>query len=126
VDPTDAVEPGLVELVAHVAFEEGAARHLVALGEAKHLPAKPGQLAVVGVERVDQRLDLAAVELDAFDLGGQLLAQLLVLLLLRRRLRRLPRSPRSARRSGPCSASPRGRGSRAAASGPRSGHWTSR
>ena len=79
-----ALEPGLVELVAHVAFEEGAARHLVALGEAQHLAAERGQAAVVAVELLDQIFDLAAVELDAFDLGGQLLAQLLVLLLVGR------------------------------------------
>ena len=40
-------EPGLVQLMPHVAFEEGAARHLVALGEAEHLAAKRGQAAVV-------------------------------------------------------------------------------
>ena len=55
---------------------------LVALGEAQHLAAERGQAAVVAVELLDQIFDLAAVELDAFDLGGQLLAQLLVLLLL--------------------------------------------
>ena len=81
VNSGDAVEPRVVELVAHVAFEEGAARHLVALGQAQHLPAETRQALVVGVERVDQGLDLAAVELDAFDLGGQLLAQPVVLLL---------------------------------------------
>ena len=77
-----AVEPAVVELVAHVAFEEGAARHVVALGEAQHLPAKRGQAAVVAVELVDQIFDLGGVELDALDLGGELLAQLLVLLLV--------------------------------------------
>ena len=77
-----AVEPAVVELVAHVAFEEGAARHAVALGEAQHLAAERGQAAVVAVELVDQIFDLGGVELDALDLGGELLAQLLVLLLV--------------------------------------------
>ena len=72
----------VVELVAHVAFEEGAARHPVALGEAQHLAAKRGQAAVVGVQLLDQIFDLAGVELDALDLGGELLAQLVVLLLV--------------------------------------------
>ena len=78
----DALEPVLVDLAAHIIVEEGAARHLVALGEAEHLAAQRGQAAVVAVERLDQGLDLRIVELDAFDLGGQLLAQLVVLLLL--------------------------------------------
>ena len=47
-------------------------------------PPSAGQAAVVGVERLDEIFDLAAVELDALDLGGELLAQLLVLLLLGR------------------------------------------
>ena len=80
--PRTLVEPVLVELAAHIAFEEGAARDLVALGEAEHLAAERGQAAVVAVERLDQGLDLRAVELDALDLGGELLAQLVVLLLL--------------------------------------------
>jgi hypothetical protein len=41
------VEPVLVELVARIAFEEGAAGHAVALGEAKHLAAERHQPAVV-------------------------------------------------------------------------------
>ena len=56
---TTSVEPALVELVAHVAFEEGAARHPVALGEAQHLAAERGQAAVVAVELLDQIFDLA-------------------------------------------------------------------
>ncbi len=85
VDLGDAVEPVLVELMAHVAFEEGPARHAVALGKAQHLAAERGQAAVVAVELLDQIFDLAAVELDAFDLGGEVLAELLVLLLVGRR-----------------------------------------
>ncbi len=54
----------------------------MALGEAQHLAAERGQAAVVAVQLLDQIFDLAAVELDAFDLGGELLAQLVVLLLL--------------------------------------------
>ena len=82
VDLGDAVEPVLVELVAHVAFEEGLARDAVALGEAQHLAAERGQAAVVAVELLDQIFDLAAVELDALDLGGEVLAELLILLLV--------------------------------------------
>ena len=54
----------------------------MALGEAEHLAAERGQAAVVAVELVDEIFDLGGVELDAFDLGGELLAQLLVLLLV--------------------------------------------
>ena len=58
----------------------------MALGEAQHLPAQGGQAAVVGVELVDQIFDLGGVELDALDLGGQLLAELLVFLLVAGRI----------------------------------------
>ena len=85
VDLRRAGEPAVVELGAHIAFEEGAARHLVALGKAQHLPAQRGQAAVVGVELVDQIFDLGGVELDALDLGGELLAELLIFLLVVRR-----------------------------------------
>ena len=86
VDLRRAGEPAVVELVAHVAFEEGAARHAVALGEAQHLAAERGQPAVVAVELVDEIFDLRGVELDALDLGGELLAELLVFLLVGRRI----------------------------------------
>jgi hypothetical protein len=69
--------------MAHIGVEEGLARHLVALGEAEHLAAKGGEAAIVAVELVDQIFDLGAVELDALDLGGQLLAKLLILILFR-------------------------------------------
>ena len=77
-------QPRLVELVADIAVEEVLARHLVALGQAQHLAAQRGQAPVEGVELVDQIFDLGAVELDALDLGGQLLAQLLILALVGR------------------------------------------
>jgi hypothetical protein len=54
----------------------------VAFGEAQHLAAQRGQAAVEGIEVVDQVFDLGRVELHAFDLRGQVLAQLLVLLFL--------------------------------------------
>ena len=93
-----AVEPAVVELAAHIAVEEGLARHAVALGEAQHLAAERGQAAVVAVELVDQIFDLGGVELDALDLGGQLLAELLVLLLVGRRGSRAP-APSASRRA---------------------------
>ena len=64
--------------MADIAIEEILARHLVALGEAQHLAAERGQAAVEGIEVVDQELDLGRVELHAFDLRGEVLAQLLV------------------------------------------------
>ena len=82
VDLGGAVEPAVVELAAHVAVEERLARDAVALGEAQHLAAQRGQAAVVAIELVDEIFDLRGVELDALDLGGELLAQLLVLLLV--------------------------------------------
>ena len=82
VDALDRRQPALVELVADIAIEEVLARHLVALGEAQHLPAQRGQAAVEAVELVDEIFDLGVVELDALDLGGQLLAQLLILALV--------------------------------------------
>ena len=81
----DLAEPILVELVPGIGVEEGLARDAVALGEAKHLAAERHQPPVVGVKRVDQGLDLRIVELDALDLGGELLAELVVFLLLGRR-----------------------------------------
>src|SRR3546814_16686256 len=65
--------------------EERFARHLVARGEAQHLAAERGQAAVIAVELVDEIFDLGVVELHAFDLRGQLLAQLVIFLLRRRR-----------------------------------------
>ena len=82
VEVADALGPVLVELVAHIGFEEGAARHLVALGEAQHLAAERREPAVVAVELVDQIFDLGAVELDALHFRGQLLAQLLIFVLV--------------------------------------------
>src|SRR6185503_11281914 len=82
VDAADALGPALVELVAHIGFEEGSARDLVALGEAQHLAAQSGQAAVVAVELVDQIFDLGAVELDALDLGGEVLPEALILALV--------------------------------------------
>ena len=86
VDLGRALKPAVVELGAHIAVEEGLARNAVTLGEAQHLPAKRGQAAVVAVELVDEIFDLGGVELDALDLGGQLLAELLILLLVARRI----------------------------------------
>ena len=86
----------VVELVAGIAVEEGLARHAVALGEAQHLAAQRRQAAVVAVELVDQIFDLGCVELDALDFGGELFAQLLVLLLVGGRRP----SPAPARRGG--------------------------
>jgi hypothetical protein len=74
VPQTRSAQP-FVELVAHIGVEEGAARHLVALGQAQHLAAERVQAAAVAVQLVDQIFDLGAVELDALDLGGELLAK---------------------------------------------------
>src|SRR6185295_14386623 len=82
VDAADPLGPALVQFVAHIGFEEGAARHLVALGEAQHLAAQSGEAAVVAVELVDQIFDLGAVELDALYLGGEMLAQALIFALV--------------------------------------------
>src|SRR4029078_1124117 len=84
VELRDVGEPALVELVAGVGLEERLARNPVALGEAQHLASKRDQAAVVAVERLDEIFDLGAVELDALDQRGQLLAQLVVLLLVGR------------------------------------------
>ena len=84
VDLLGADQPVIVELAAHVAVEERLARHAVALGEAQHLAAERGQAAVVAVELVDEIFDLAGVELDALDLGGELFAELGVFLFFRR------------------------------------------
>src|SRR5690606_29658665 len=62
--------------------EEIGALDLVALGQAQHLPSQRGQSAVERIEVVDQELDLGGVELHALDFGGELLAQVLVLLFL--------------------------------------------
>ena len=43
----------------------------MAFCQAQHLPAQRGQAAVEGIEVVDQKFDLGSVELDAFDLGGE-------------------------------------------------------
>jgi hypothetical protein len=54
----------------------------VAFGQAEHLPAERSEASIVGIELINEILDLAVVELDALDLGGQLLAELLVLALV--------------------------------------------
>ena len=76
VDALGAVEPAVVQLAAGIAFQERPARHAVALGQAQHLPAQRHQAPVVAVQLVDQIFDLGGVELDALDLGGELLAEL--------------------------------------------------
>ena len=98
VDALGAVEPAVVELAAHIAFEERPARHAVALGQAQHLAAERGQAAVIAVQLVDQIFDLGGVELDALDLGGELLAELVIFLLVGGRERL---AARPARPSGP-------------------------
>jgi hypothetical protein len=78
VPPGHRLEPAVVQLVADVLVEEVLAGDLVAFGQAQHLAAERGQPAVEGVEVVDQVFDLGRVELDRFDLGGEVFAQLLV------------------------------------------------
>ena len=58
--------------LAGIAFEEGLARHAVALGQPQHLAAQRHQAAVVAVELVDQIFDLGLVELDALHFRGEL------------------------------------------------------
>jgi hypothetical protein len=57
----------------------------VAFGQAQHLAAERGQPAIVAVKLIDQIFDLGAVELDALHFRRQLLAQRLILLLVRLR-----------------------------------------
>src|SRR3546814_13348926 len=81
VDPADALQPAFLGLVPDIGVEETLALHLVTLGKTQHLSAQRGQAAIEGIKLVDEIFDLRAVELDAFDLGGQVLAQLLIFLL---------------------------------------------
>ncbi len=78
----NAVEPGLVELVAEVLVDEDLARHAVAVGEAHETALEADEAAVDRVELLDEALDARVVEREALHVGDDLLAQLVVGLLL--------------------------------------------
>ena len=81
------VEPARVELGALVVLEEVLARDAVALGE-PHQPALVADQALVDVvELLDQRIDARLVEPQRLHLGDDLVLELLVAALLRRRER---------------------------------------
>src|SRR5690606_7975191 len=78
----DAVEPGLVELVAVVFVDEILPGDAVAVGQPHELAFEAHQPLVDGIKLLDEALDAVVVELQALDVRDDLLAQLGIGLLL--------------------------------------------
>src|SRR6185369_2683306 len=81
----NAVEPPWIELRARVVAQEILARNAVRVAQAEQAVLVRNELLVDVVELLDERIDTQLVEPQRLHLGDDIVLQLLVLALLRRR-----------------------------------------